>query len=549
MKALVCCLVWVVLVGFGFGQEVGDPRVERNLSALKAISEPIGVLQGELARLADELAVAETEQAKLDVQAKIEAERERLEQLRENFREIVGGSEAAGYAGDEVQGNANLQEQISELLQPVIGELREASSKPREMDALRRSLDEWTERKAKADVVIARIEVLLEKAKDGVVLAELESARKLWGGRQAEAGGQIEVLSVQIEEREQNAKSMWETFSRLFSDFFRSRGLNLLVALIAALAGFMVTRRLYRWVCRFSPMHRKAKGGLMSRLSDVLAMTLSVVIAVLAVLLVFYVRNDWLLLTLAVILLIGALWGARNALPPYFNQVRLLLNLGPVREGERVVYLGVPWKVTSLGFLTRFTNPSLQGGELKVPIDRVMGMISREADVKEPWFPTEQDDWVVLSDGKVGKVVNQSPEQVVLVFLGGSLKTYPVWEFLEALPENLSKGFRVSVMFGIDYRHQAVATSEAPGIFQQALEVGLYQELGREQVRSIQVEFAGARVSSLEFEVLADFDGSAASRYRAIHRRIQRICVEVCGERGWTIPFTQVVVHQAAAER
>jgi hypothetical protein len=64
-------------------------------------------------------------------------------------------------------------------------------------------------------------------------------------------------------------------------------------------------------------------------------------------------------------------------------------------------------------------------------------------------------------------------------------------------------------------------------------------------VRSIKVEFQSAGTSSLDYVVLADFDGSLGSRYNFIKRRIQSICVDVCNDNGWVIPFTQITVHQA----
>jgi hypothetical protein len=59
------------------------------------------------------------------------------------------------------------------------------------------------------------------------------------------------------------------------------------------------------------------------------------------------------------------------------------------------------------------------------------------------------------------------------------------------------------------------------------------------------VEFNEAAASSLNFKILADFDGSMGSRYQALHRRIQQICLETCNAHGWVIPFTQITVHQA----
>ncbi|MEY3895467.1 MAG: hypothetical protein RLZZ214_986, partial [Verrucomicrobiota bacterium] len=235
----------------------------------------------------------------------------------------------------------------------------------------------------------------------------------------------------------------------------------------------------------------------------------------------------------------------KAALPPYIEQIRMILNLGSVREDERIIHLGLPWRVASIGFFTTVTNPSLQGGVLRIPIRDLMGMTSREPDPKEPWFPTEKDDWVVLADGTYGKTLTQTPEQVVVLKLGGSLKTYPTADFLELSPENLSHGFRVSCTFGIDYRHQDQATENIPAQLAQMLTSALVADFGREAVRSIKVEFSEAAASSLNYRILADFDGSLGSRYQALQRRIQQICLETCNTHGWVMPFTQITVHQA----
>ena len=82
---------------------------------------------------------------------------------------------------------------------------------------------------------------------------------------------------------------------------------------------------------------------------------------------------------------------------------------------------------------------------------------------------------------------------------------------------------------------------------QRAITTALVADYGREAVRSIKVEFTTAGASSLDYQIIADFDGSLASRYQVINRRIQRLCVETCNAEGWVIPFTQVTVHQADA--
>ncbi len=522
----------------------GTPLIERNLSSLKAVIEPLQGATTELDKLQREFGQAATPEAKREIQVRIDSERERVRQLRGNFQDILGGSEAAEY--DEiVTPDTTLQNQLGELLQPIVGTLREATSTPRELEALRKSLDTWTERKRKADIVVNRIGVVTARNTDPSLAPELEEARRMWTGRSAEAAGQMSVLRAQIDERERQQKPMWSTLSGAFGDFFRSRGLNLLLALLAAVAGFIAVRRIYASVRRYTPVHRHGKGSLTSRISDVLSFALAGLVAIIGIILVFYVRGDWLLLTLVVVMLVGVAWAGKAALPPYIEQIRMILNLGSVREDERIIHRGLPWRVASIGFFTTVTNPSLQGGVLRIPIRDLMDMTSREPDPKEPWFPTEKDDWVVLADGTYGKTVTQTPEQVVVLKLGGSLKTYPTGDFLEQSPENLSHGFRVSCTFGIDYRHQEAAAEKIPTHLAQALTSALVADVGREAVRSVKVEFSEAAASSLNYRILADFDGSMGARYQALHRKIQQVCLETCNAHGWVIPFTQITVHQA----
>lgn len=525
-----------------------DPKhaaSDRSLDSLKTIAAPLSTALAELNKLQRELKAAATEDAKQELQTRIDGERERVRQLRDNFRNIVGGSEAAEYEGNASDGTS-IQDQISELVQPVLSELRDATSEPRQLDALRKSLVKWEERKKKADLVLGRIDKLIAESTEEVLISELKSARGLWAGRQAEALSQIAVNKVQIDERTRAQRSIWETLSTGFSQFFRSRGMNLLIAMLAGVTGFLVTRKAYSWLRRISPAHKRERNNLTSRLSDVLAMAVAILIAISAIVVTFYTRGDWLLLTMVVIFLIGVAWAGKTAIPPYLEQIRMILNLGSARERERIIYRGLPWEISSLGFFTTLTNPRLQGGSMRIPIRDVMGMISRPVTQHEVWFPTEPDDWVILSDGNYGKTIIQTPDQVVLLKLGGSMKTYPTADFLNLAPENLSHGFRLTVKFGIDYRHQAESTSSIPGAFTEALTASLITEYGRDAIRSIQTEFATASESSLDYAVLADFDGSLAHRYNALRRRIQAICVDVCNANGWDIPFAQITVHQAS---
>ncbi len=521
------------------------PPVERNLSALKGVAEPLSAAIGEVDRLAAEANAAETESRKTEIGSRIKAEQERVAQLRGNFLEIVGGAESASY--DEVkQAERTLQDQFSDLLDPLVGALREPTEELRRTEQLRKDLAMWRGRFEEAGRVLERIDVLSKQTQEERLQNELARAKRLWESRRSDAIGSIEVLRLRVEEREKSTPSVWESISRMFRNFWATRGLNVVLALAAAVTAWFLSKKGYETIRRASPALRR-QGTFIGKLGSILAIAAAGLAALAAVLLVFFLRGDWLLLTLVVVLLLALIWAGKGAVPPYVEQIKMLLNLGTVREGERLLYQGLPWQVTSLGFYSVFTNPALEGGVLRIPLRDVMGMISRPTGGKEPWFPTHRDDWTILLDGTYGKVIRQTPEQVVLLRLGGALRTYQTGDFLTQTPENLMKGFRVSTTFGIDYANQSIATTEVAPVFQKAISDALASEFGRESVRAVKVEFAAAADSSLDYLIFADLTGELAHRMKYIERLMQRVCVDVSNGNRWEIPFTQITVHQAEA--
>ncbi|QJE94504.1 hypothetical protein [Luteolibacter luteus] len=542
-------LVSLLLIGSALAQKKPDAMpppadVTKNLETLESLVPAVQNAEKDLANLRAELTKAPTDEAKKEITERVDAQRERLQQLRENFRIVATGVEDKSYLS-AAEEEATFDNEFKDLLKPLFNGLREATAKPREMEELRSELRTWIGRQKVAQAALGRIQSALGPVEDAGVKKELETARKLWSSRVDEATSETETLSRQIEEREKNTPSALEAVSGMLSDFWRSRGLNLLMAFGIALGVYFLTRRVYRLVRKVSPIHRKRGGGLMARSADLIVAAASVVLAFFAATLVFYLKGDWLMLAIAIIFIIGLLWASKRALPPYIDQIRVILNLGSVRQGERLIYEGIPWRVDALNMYCDFSNPDLTGGIMRLPVKELLSLHSRPSDSKEPWFPTKENDWVRLDDGCFGKVIQQTPEQVVVLRLGGSLKTYPTSDFVEKCPENLSRGFRVSTSFGIGYGHRDIATSQAPEMLQEAIHKHLVEVLGREQVRSVKVEFKAAAASSLDYIVIADFAGDAAQRYAALERMIQQACIEVCNEQGWDIPFPQMVIHQA----
>lgn len=135
-----------------------------------------------------------------------------------------------------------------------------------------------------------------------------------------------------------------------------------------------------------------------------------------------YILNDWLLLSIVILFLIAVAWASRQLIPRMFQEVRLAMNLGTVKEHERLIWNGVPWLVESIGLQATLTNDSLQGGMVQLPVGDLVGLHSRPVVDDEPWFPTIPDDWVLLADNTYGQIETQTMEQVILTLKGDTRK-------------------------------------------------------------------------------------------------------------------------------
>jgi energy-coupling factor transporter transmembrane protein EcfT len=273
----------------------------------------------------------------------------------------------------------------------------------------------------------------------------------------------------------------------------------------------------------------------------------TVVLSFFVLLGVLYSLGDWVLLSIAIIFVLGIGWASKHTLPRFWNQATLMLNFGSVREGEVVIYKGIPYEVISVNIYSQLENKDLEDGFIRLHINDLVELRSRPMFKNEPWFPSRRGDWVKLNDGTYGEVVGQTPDMVKLKLLGGAHKFYKTSDYLSQSPTNLSAGFRIPVTFGLDYQHQDIIIQEVPGIIERAITEGLSEAGYGNSIEKIRVEFKEAGPSSLDIAVLAEFNGNAGARYRALERAIQRICVDTCNLHHWIIPFQQVTVHMAGA--
>ena len=559
MRWIMLCLVsWFALVCNGdllYGQLTTPQKIptpgkqvksdySNTLATLRGIIQATEAAQEKLKEKERALQTAETEEQKTKIMNEIKDLTKRLEMLERDFEGIATGIELETFT-TRPRKSFDWKEEIQEVLGPIIEELKKVTARPREIERLRNEVAYYEKRLPIAKNAIKNLKLLKTHATAQKLKRQLEDLEKSWIEKEKELTNQLTVAQYRLDEKLKEERPFVESAQDILRVFFKSRGKNLILALLAFAVVFLVFRFLDRFVFKFSPAYVAQKRSFYSRLANVIYNVLTFVGATGALLLALYISGDWVLLGIALIFLFGIVWTAKQGLPLFWEQAKLLLNLSTVRENERVIYNGLPWKVASLNLYTKFHNPALKGGLLRLPLRELMGMQSRPFHKDEPWFPCQENDWVLLADGTFGQVAMQTPEIVQLILLGGSRKTYQTMEFLQQSPNNLSTNFRLNVTFGIDYQHQAISTQEIPDKLQKMLKEALIQKGYDDDLLNLKVEFNEAGASSLDLAILADFSGEVAKDHERLSRLLQRIAVDACNTYGWVIPFTQITLHTA----
>ncbi len=478
-----------------------------------------------------------------DLRNAIQALSDKKEEMEATFNQLATDVDPRKETEDKKTG-VDWQSELKELVGPLLREVKKITAHPREIERLRDKVEKYEAQLSKAKKAINNIDILLPLAEEEQLIQKLKQTRRFWENQLNEIQTRMNINRRMLDRRLDQKKTFSESAKEIMQIFFKSRGRNLVVSFFAFIFTLGLFFFLHRQIRKISPIHRNKK-SIYTRLFDVVYYLLTVIFALLSIFVVLYIFGDWLLLSIAAIFLIGIGWASKQAIPLVWVQARLLLNLGPVREREVVIYKGLPYEVATLNLYTTLVNKALDGGSIRIPIKDLLDMRSRPITEDEPWFPCERGDWVKLNDGTHGRVIVQTPESVKLQLLGGAVVTLKTDDFLSFSPVNLSNGFRLWISFGLDYAHIDEITERIPEVFKEEITEGLKIRGFEKSTIGISVQFKAAGLNSLELEIMADFNGAAGPDYDILQRIIPGICVDICNRNHWEIPLNQVRVHMA----
>lgn len=517
--------------------------IDNTLPTLKSILELRAHLEKQLREKKKLLKHASSQSEKEQLQRDIQRINQQLTESREDFDRIAAGIDISSFQ-DKKEKKFDWKEEITSLVRPALDEMKRMTAKVRQKSELNMEIERVSKLLPSAKDAVKNIKKLISETKDRTLKRALQKELKKWNNTVTQLENEYKIAKMQLEQLESEEKSLLEASRSSVAHFFKTRGLYLILSVLVFVGIIIFWVAVYRLIVKVVPGYREEHISLKLRIFDLTVRIIAAVMAIGGIFVVLYLAQDWMLLSLAIVVMLGAAWTARLAIPRMWNQGRLMLNIGPVREGERVVIDGIPWLVKKINVYSDFYNPEL-GVTLRFSIDKLLTMESRPFDRSERWFPCRKGDWVILSDGTRGKVISQTHEMVDLVMRGGARKSYRTADFLSLNPLNLSSNFRIKVPFGISYDLQEHATSLIPQALSEYIEEKVQEEGYAEHLKNLRVEFKEAGASSLDLVVIADFDGEMAPLYNRLKRAVQRWCVEACTINNWDIPFPQLTVHKA----
>ncbi len=507
--------------------------------------------QAKIDALKSEHSKAVSEESKAEIEGQIAKLQTRLNQSRNEFEKYALGGidlQLLTEKEDITDLNYDWQAELLQIVQPVFAEVQRLTQGSREKDKIIRQLNLTTSKINQLEKGLEFLHNIPQEKLSPESQKRLATIQANWES----------FLSELVRERDHSQnlldamtpdQSFVHSLKDGIVDFIKGRGLILVVSFSTfILILYMLTKGMDLLISkRAEKQHGQQRVNLRGRLLLLGYRVFSVVLSVIAFLIVLHSMGDMVLFGIAILILLALIFAFRNYVPRYFSEIRLFLNLGSARQGERVIYRGVPWRIERITlYSATLVNPSLDNGRIRLMLPELETLTSRPFDNDEIWFPAKVGESFILPGGTFGEVKRQTPESVYLTSFSSTI-IYPTADFIAAAPTNLSYGYYTVVDFGLSYKHFDTPVDE---VFEK-LEAYVTEFLSKtdlhDQYNSLSVEFRKLNEGlSLVYTVIVAMKGSSAAYYYQSGRMIQEACLRCAQKEGWSMPFTNIEMRDSS---
>jgi len=536
------CLSFYVQFLFAQNIEPNDSLIATDnttkISELKDIKDSLLSIEQEIKVKQTEITGTSSKQDIANLEDEIKVLEQEKKQYWEQFIEVSTGVTLQERQVGVPLSKRDLVKELQELLAPIFDTLRRASERPRRIEKLKNEIYNLQEELRPREDALKKLKDLIIDSRFAGFNAEIDQTTRLLERETREIQVELSYNERQLKKELGEKRTFMDEAQDLFASFIKNKGKNLLFFFLTFIFVFWFAlwsrKRIFNlkiWENeRFEFLAHPLK-GLYGFIAFLLALGASV--------LCLYLLHDWVLVTLFIILFAGITWSLKHIFPRFIQEARLILNLGTVREGERVVWNGVSFKVVKLGLTSLLRNESLEGGTMKIASKDLISLYSRPVVEGESWFPTKKGDWVLI-DKSLAQIIAQTPEQIIFEKIGGSRKTLLLADFWKLNVENLSYGFAIELFLPLDLSLQAIATSDVENNLKKIFEE---KYLKKEGIREYVIQYHSIGVHGLIYYVCLNCEGVLASKRSDLERQLNITFIEACNFYGYKIPAEQLTIH------
>ena len=302
--------------------EVPKPKESKTISTITKIRNSINEVTGSLKAANQELGKATTDAEKAELTKKIDDLTETKARLNRELQEVITGIDIERFNNPSGQ-ELDLAIELQEFLRPILTELKDVTAKPRELENLRGLISYHQQRLDLAEKAVTQISSILADAEDPDLKSALTNDLKNWEESRLAIESDLSVAKFRLEEAENTSQSVFGTITKSFTDFARTRGRNLLFALVIGIAVFLLLRLAHRLLHKLPAFKKRGNRSFGIRLIEVAYYLFNIFAAAIAALLTLYVAGDWIMLGLFIIIIVGIIWTGKPPSPSSTNRRNL----------------------------------------------------------------------------------------------------------------------------------------------------------------------------------------------------------------------------------
>ncbi len=529
--AFVASVLFVSALCFAEEPQSAEQFAKKKYSDLTSLDASINYLALQVNAKNNELKVEHDENEKGKIKTEIAGLTRKLNTMKMFFANTVGDENLFVEEEEDLskQKGRDALKELQDLLIPFIDSIKMATKKPRKIEKLRYDIERMKDKIAQAEKAVQNIEKIESLSQLDGIRKNIETSKQMIQRYIDENRVLRNIYKNDLAKELKGKTSFIVAVSDTVKKFFSTKGINLLTAIfIGSLAFFVLTwfKKRIQGLNFFTKDQKNLK-----KTFNALYGVITGGISICASITTLFVLNDWFLFTLAVLILIGIVWSLKKYLPKFLAEIKLALNLGAIKEGQRIVWENCPWIVKKVGMVIQLENEYLDTPTIFLSVREVVNLHSRPLVKNEQLFPSKTGDFVMLSNNIYGRIKIQTPENVVISISPTLQTSYTIQEYFSLKPLNYSNGFQLNMVLAIGYKHQKnifelgdIVKKELSGLILNN------KQFSEAYFKSLTVEFKEPSHLSLDFFVCVDCAGEMAPEYRKVKRFINSMLVKICND-------------------